>query len=173
MRHPLFPQQGWGPLHFAAKSGYLASVQLLVESGAAPTLESKEGKTAVQYAAAEHHQDVMSFLLRKSNNTLKLLEDRKVRAMLSSRLVSAPGFTPDLYLLNMNCALLCCALPMQCHATDPNNLGIYGPLFVLSMGCLLREAVESPSSLVSRRDRTGWSQEETVLWAGQSRMGWE
>ncbi|KYO45257.1 transient receptor potential cation channel, subfamily N, member 1 isoform A [Alligator mississippiensis] len=70
-------KQGWGPLHFAAKSGYLASVQLLVESGAAPTLESKEGKTAVQYAAAEHHQDVMSFLLRKSNNTLKLLEDRK------------------------------------------------------------------------------------------------
>ncbi|XP_074799884.1 uncharacterized protein LOC141982068 isoform X7 [Natator depressus] len=70
-------QQGWGPLHFAAKSGFLDSVRLLVESGATPTLESKEGRIPIQYAAAENHQEVVSFLMKRNSTTLKLIEDRK------------------------------------------------------------------------------------------------
>ncbi|XP_067887441.1 transient receptor potential cation channel, subfamily N, member 1 isoform X5 [Heterodontus francisci] len=70
-------QNGWTPLHFAAKSGYLDTVQFLVESGAPSKLECKEGKIPIQYAAADHHQEVVSFLIRKNNITLKLTEDRK------------------------------------------------------------------------------------------------
>lgn len=73
-------QNGWTPLHFAAKSGYLDTVQFLVESGASPKLECKEGKAPIQYAAADRHQEVVSFLIRTNNITLKLTEDRKVRS---------------------------------------------------------------------------------------------
>nr|XP_033785571.1 serine/threonine-protein phosphatase 6 regulatory ankyrin repeat subunit A-like [Geotrypetes seraphini] len=70
-------KNGRSPLHFAAQFGVLDTVRFLIECGASPTLECKEGRMPIQYAAGENHQEVMSFLLRKSDDTLKLIEDRK------------------------------------------------------------------------------------------------
>ncbi|KAG7458245.1 hypothetical protein MATL_G00236160 [Megalops atlanticus] len=67
----------WTPLHYAAKAGRLEMVRFLVESGASARVESQEGRTPIQYAAEENHQATVSFLLRRSNNTQRLLEDRK------------------------------------------------------------------------------------------------
>ncbi|KAG5842672.1 hypothetical protein ANANG_G00180100 [Anguilla anguilla] len=67
----------WTPLHYAAKSGCLEMVRFLVESGASVCQECRDGRTPIQYAAEENHQSTVSFLLRRSNNTLRLVEDRK------------------------------------------------------------------------------------------------
>ena len=72
-------QNGWTPLHFAAKAGHLKVVKLLVESGALPKNETKDSKVAVQFAAANSHAEVLSFLIRKEHDTHKLMDDKKVK----------------------------------------------------------------------------------------------
>ena len=71
-------QNGWTSLHFAAKAGYLTVVKLLIESGASPKFESKDGKVCLCYAAAVGHTDVVSYLMRKDHNTQHLMEDQRV-----------------------------------------------------------------------------------------------
>lgn len=73
----LTDQTGWTPLHYAAKAGCLDMVRFLVESGATAGLECLQGRTPLQYAAGENHQAIVSFLLRRDNNMLHLLEDRR------------------------------------------------------------------------------------------------
>ncbi|XP_018587450.2 transient receptor potential cation channel, subfamily N, member 1 isoform X3 [Scleropages formosus] len=70
-------KNGWTPLHYAANSGCLEMVRFLVESGASVLLECQHGRTPLQHAAEGNHHDTVSFLLCRSNNTLRLLEDKK------------------------------------------------------------------------------------------------
>lgn len=71
-------QNGWTALHFSAKAGYLTVVKLLIESGANPSLGTKDGKVAVTFAAAANHSDVLSFLMKKDHSTQSLMDDKKV-----------------------------------------------------------------------------------------------
>ena len=71
-------KNGWTSLHFSAKAGYLNVVKLLVESGASPKFETKDGKVPICYAAAMNHSEVLSYLLRKDHNTQHLMDDKKV-----------------------------------------------------------------------------------------------
>jgi Ankyrin repeats (3 copies) len=43
-------RNGWSALHFATRSGHLQIIELLLEHGADPLLETKDGHTAVQLA---------------------------------------------------------------------------------------------------------------------------
>jgi len=71
-------QNGWTPLHFAAKAGHLDVVKLLVESGACPKHETIDNKMPISLAASAGHTDVLSYLLRQDRNTTLLLDDTKV-----------------------------------------------------------------------------------------------
>ena len=72
-------QAGWTSLHCAAQAGCLDVVRHLVESGGNTGVECQAGRTPLQHAAMETHLHSLSFLLRRAdNNTLRLLEDRKV-----------------------------------------------------------------------------------------------
>jgi len=71
-------QNGWTPLHFAAKAGHLDVVKLLVESGACPKHETIDNKMPISLAASAGHTDVLSYLLRQDRNTHLLLDDTKV-----------------------------------------------------------------------------------------------
>lgn len=72
------PQGGFTPLHFASRAGHLEVVCLLVESGASPAQETKDGKVALNFAAANNHADVLSYLLKKEHDTHRLMDDKKV-----------------------------------------------------------------------------------------------
>ncbi len=72
-------QSGWTALHYAAKAGCLEVVSFLVESGASPCVECRAGWTPMQYTAQENHVETVIFLLRREKNTLRLLDDKKVR----------------------------------------------------------------------------------------------
>ena len=75
-------QNGWTALHFAAKAGYEEVVQLLVESGASPKFENKDGKVPSCYSAANNHSEVLSYLMKQDHNTEHLMEDKKVCLLL-------------------------------------------------------------------------------------------
>lgn len=75
----LYFQKGWSPLHYASRYGFLEVVQLLVESGADPCTLSKDEKVPLCAAAAAGHSNVLSFLLKKEHDTLKLMDDKTVR----------------------------------------------------------------------------------------------
>ena len=53
---------GYTALHCAAYWGRLAITELLLELGADPTLRSKEGKTALDYAREEGKSEVVALL---------------------------------------------------------------------------------------------------------------
>ena len=74
----MFFQGGFTPLHFASRAGHLEVVCLLVESGASPAHETKDGKVPLNFAAANNHADVLSFLLKKEHDTHRLMDDKKV-----------------------------------------------------------------------------------------------
>ena len=71
-------QDGWTPLHSAAKAGFLNVVSLLVESGASTTAETANGRIPLWYAAAEGNLNVVTFLIQQTHDSYSLLEDRKV-----------------------------------------------------------------------------------------------
>ncbi len=68
-------------LHYAAKAGHLEVVKHLIEAGASPTTETKDGKVPINYAASNNHADVLSFLFTKEHDTYTLMDDKKVKAV--------------------------------------------------------------------------------------------
>ena len=66
-------------MHFASKAGHLSVVKLLMEGGANPKCETKDGKVAIAYAAAFSHADVLSYLVKRDHDTHHLMDDKKVR----------------------------------------------------------------------------------------------
>ena len=80
----MFFQGGFTPLHFASRAGHLEVVCLLVESGASPAHETKDGKVPLNFAAANNHADVLSFLLKKEHDTHRLMDDKKVENIRNS-----------------------------------------------------------------------------------------
>jgi ankyrin repeat protein len=77
----LLSQNGWTPLHCAAKAGYLEVVKLLIESGACPKYETIENKMPISLAAGEGHLDVLGYLIQQDRDTESLLDDQKVRLL--------------------------------------------------------------------------------------------
>lgn len=65
-------------MHFASKAGHLAVVKLLIEGGANPKYETKDGKVPICYAAAACHAQVLSYLVKQDHDTHHLMEDKKV-----------------------------------------------------------------------------------------------
>lgn len=71
-------QNGWTALHFATKAGTMPVIKLLLESGADPLAETKEGKVALCFAAAANHYPALSFLMENEHDTYQLMDDKKV-----------------------------------------------------------------------------------------------
>ena len=62
-------QQGWTPLHSAARSGHLGVVGLLMDSGADIGMRNDSGKTPLDLAHEFDMRDVVSFLEMLPGNT--------------------------------------------------------------------------------------------------------
>lgn len=63
----------------ASKAGHLEVVKLLVESGASPLAKTSKGHSAIWFAAAENHNDVLSYLMKKEHDTYGLMDDKDVK----------------------------------------------------------------------------------------------
>lgn len=74
-------QNGWTPLHCAARAGFLDVVKLLVESGASPKAETNFGSAPIWFAASEGHNEVLKYLMMKEHDTYSLMEDKRVRLL--------------------------------------------------------------------------------------------
>ena len=68
--------KGWLALHWAAHSGFLDIVKLLVESGSSTLSETLEGKIPLWYSSNAKNYHVSTYLLRQPHSTLSLLKDR-------------------------------------------------------------------------------------------------
>ncbi|EXU95517.1 ankyrin repeat protein [Metarhizium robertsii] len=55
----------WIALHWAARSGYSAVVQVLLENGASAASKTHSGWTALSWAASTGHRDIVELLLNK------------------------------------------------------------------------------------------------------------
>ncbi len=53
-----------GAIHDAAKAGKLDEMQNQLESNVDINIQDRDGQTALHIAAAEHHQDIVKFLLK-------------------------------------------------------------------------------------------------------------
>lgn len=73
-------QNGWTPLHCAARAGKFDCVKLLVESGASPKSETNYGSAPIWFAASEGHNDVLEYLLTKEHDSYSLMDDKRVRS---------------------------------------------------------------------------------------------
>ncbi|ODM93658.1 Ankyrin-3 [Orchesella cincta] len=73
----------WTPLICASKAGHLDTVKLLMESGASPLAKTSKGHSAIWFAAAENHNDVLSYLMKKEHDTYGLMDDKEVIYMLT------------------------------------------------------------------------------------------
>ena len=74
---PMF-QNGWTPLHYAARSGHFEVVTLLIDSGASPKAETNYGSAPIWFAASEGHNNVLYYLMHKEHDTYALMEDKRV-----------------------------------------------------------------------------------------------
>lgn len=61
-------QNGYTPLHIAAKKNQMDIATMLLEYGAKPNAESKNGFTPLHLASQEGHTDIVSLLLEKDAN---------------------------------------------------------------------------------------------------------
>ena len=69
-------KKGWLALHWAAHSGFLDIVKLLVETGSSTLSETDDGKIPIWYAANAKNYHVTTYLLRQPHNPTTLLNDR-------------------------------------------------------------------------------------------------
>lgn len=53
---------GWSPLHYAAGNGFHTMLQVLVDAGGDPALESNDGLTPLHYAAMQGFEATMTLL---------------------------------------------------------------------------------------------------------------
>ena len=74
----VFFQENWTPLHCAAKAGHGEVVKHLVESGASPLAKTTKGLSPIWFAAAENHNAVLQYLIKKEHDTYGLMEDKEV-----------------------------------------------------------------------------------------------
>lgn len=49
-----------------------------MDSGASPLAKTSKGHSAIWFAAAESHNDVLSYLMKKEHDTYGLMEDKDV-----------------------------------------------------------------------------------------------
>lgn len=66
---------GWTPLICAAYNGELGCVEMLLASGADARTACKDGDTAVHYASAQGHADVIAALARVKGVSLTALDN--------------------------------------------------------------------------------------------------
>ena len=74
-KHCTFFQNGYTPLHIAAKKNQMDIATTLIEYGAQPNAESKNGFTPLHLASQEGHTDMVSLLLEHKadvNSTAKV-----------------------------------------------------------------------------------------------------
>lgn len=64
----LFPQNGYTPLHIAAKQNQVEVASCLLLSGATPNAESLQGITPLHLAAQEGRPDIAALLISKQAN---------------------------------------------------------------------------------------------------------
>lgn len=66
---PCFPQQnGYTPLHIAAKQNQMEVASCLLQSGASPNSESLQGITPLHLASQEGRPDIVALLISKQAN---------------------------------------------------------------------------------------------------------
>jgi len=59
-------------------------VKLLVESGASPLAKTTNNRSPIWFAAAEGHNQVLSYLMQKEHDTYGLMDDKEVHLPKSS-----------------------------------------------------------------------------------------
>lgn len=64
---------GWTALHYAAKFGSLASVKVLVQSGASLTQMNSQGQTALKIARLAKKANVVNYLQKREQKQGNLL----------------------------------------------------------------------------------------------------
>lgn len=63
-----FPQNGYTPLHIAAKQNQMEVASCLLQNGASPNAESLQGITPLHLAAQEGRPDMATLLISKQAN---------------------------------------------------------------------------------------------------------
>ena len=72
-------------MHYAAWNGHLAIAKRLLEGGADPTLRTKAGKTALDWAREEGKSDVVALLSEPRYTPRGTQSDRCMMATISMR----------------------------------------------------------------------------------------
>lgn len=72
-------EKGFSPLLWAAHYGQLATVRLLIQHGANPTLRGHNGETALLFAASNGQVHVVKELLQRHSNVVDVNETDHVR----------------------------------------------------------------------------------------------
>lgn len=62
------PQNGYTPLHIAAKQNQMEVASCLLQSGATPNAESLQGITPLHLASQEGRPDIVALLISKQAN---------------------------------------------------------------------------------------------------------
>ncbi len=73
------------PCMFAALSGFLGPIQAMIQGGAEPTLQDKEGRTALFYAVSNFHWNTVIFLINMGYFELGV-ETKRGQSVLSEAL---------------------------------------------------------------------------------------
>lgn len=64
----LCPQNGYTPLHIAAKQNQMEVASCLLQNGATPNAESLQGITPLHLASQEGRPDIVALLISKQAN---------------------------------------------------------------------------------------------------------